>query len=201
MGGMIFTAPWLLLFLLVLPVIWWLLRLTPPAPKHISFPAIRLLQDLATRQQTPAHTPWWLLVLRLAIAALLVIALARPVLNPQNNNVASGPLVLVIDNDWAAVRDWPARQDKIQQLLRTAERDQREIYWLPTTRSSDDAQLVVNGPLSAASALGLAQKLQPQPWPADWQAARQLLEGLDKNAAAIWLASGLGGQEAEALAK
>src|SRR3546814_4162287 len=32
---------------------------------------------------SPAHTPLWLLLLRLLIAALAIIALAGPVLNPQ----------------------------------------------------------------------------------------------------------------------
>jgi hypothetical protein len=200
MGGIMFTAPWLLGFLLVLPIIWWLLRLIPPAPRQVSFPAIRLLQDLVTRQQTPAQTPWWLLALRLLIATLLITALAGPVLNPQAEIDAVGPLVVVIDNDWAAARDWPARQEKLQSVLQEAERANRQIYWLPTTRSSDDAPLVVTGPLSVASARALAQRLQPQPWPATWAEATQLLDGLDDKSTVVWLTSGLGGQEAEMLA-
>ncbi|MBV8459130.1 MAG: BatA domain-containing protein, partial [Acetobacteraceae bacterium] len=40
---MIFTTPWVLLALTALPLLWWLLRVTPPAPRRESFPAIRLL--------------------------------------------------------------------------------------------------------------------------------------------------------------
>ena len=34
---MIFTAPWVLLALVPLPLLWWLLRVTPPAPRHEFF--------------------------------------------------------------------------------------------------------------------------------------------------------------------
>jgi len=43
-------------------VIWWLLRVTPPAPRQIAFPAIRLLLGLTPREETPARTPWWLIL-------------------------------------------------------------------------------------------------------------------------------------------
>ena len=43
LGSLAFASPWLLAALAALPVIWWLLRVTPPAPRRIAFPAIRLL--------------------------------------------------------------------------------------------------------------------------------------------------------------
>ena len=38
LGSLTFTAPWILVGLAVLPIIWWLLRLTPPRPEfgHLS---------------------------------------------------------------------------------------------------------------------------------------------------------------------
>ena len=39
LGPIAFAAPWLLAGLAALPVLWWLLRVTPPAPKRIRFPA------------------------------------------------------------------------------------------------------------------------------------------------------------------
>src|SRR5579864_9214462 len=106
LGSLAFAAPWLLLGLAVLPVIWWLLRVTPPAPRRIPFPALRLLLGLAPREETPAHTPLWLIVLRTILAALIIIGLAHPLLNPQARLAGSGPVVLVIDDGWAAAGDW-----------------------------------------------------------------------------------------------
>ena len=65
---MIFAAPWVLLALPALPLLWWLLRVTPPAPRSETFPAIRLLMGLHAREETPARTPWWLLALRMIAA-------------------------------------------------------------------------------------------------------------------------------------
>ena len=49
---MIFAAPWVLLALAALPVLWWLLRVTPPAPRSERFPAIRLLAGLRAPEET-----------------------------------------------------------------------------------------------------------------------------------------------------
>jgi len=46
LGSLAFAAPWILLGLAVLPVLWWLLRVTPPAPRRVRFPALRLLLGL-----------------------------------------------------------------------------------------------------------------------------------------------------------
>ncbi|HEY2110196.1 MAG TPA: BatA domain-containing protein, partial [Dongiaceae bacterium] len=43
LGSLSFISPWLLVGLAALPLLWWLLRLTPPTPRRVSFPAIRLL--------------------------------------------------------------------------------------------------------------------------------------------------------------
>ena len=82
-GPLAFGAPWVLFALVALPVIWWLLRVTPPAPKRVLFPAVRLLLGLQQGEETPARTPLWLLVLRVTLAALVIFALADPFLNPQ----------------------------------------------------------------------------------------------------------------------
>ena len=83
LGAFGFAAPWLLLALAGLPVIWWLLRVTPPAPRRLPFPAIRLLLGLVPKEETPARTPWWLIVLRTVLAAIVIVATAHPLLNPQ----------------------------------------------------------------------------------------------------------------------
>ena len=78
---MIFAAPWILLALVGLPLLWWLLRVTPPAPRREVFPAVRLLLGLKAVAETPARTPWWLLLLRMVAAALVIVGLAGPVLD------------------------------------------------------------------------------------------------------------------------
>ena len=57
LGFISFASPWILAGALALPLVWLLLRLTPPTVKQISFPAIRLLLDLDPTQRTTAQTP------------------------------------------------------------------------------------------------------------------------------------------------
>lgn len=47
-----FGAPAILAALVVLPVIWWLLRITPPRPVREVFPPLRILAQLLKKEET-----------------------------------------------------------------------------------------------------------------------------------------------------
>src|SRR4030095_9379258 len=102
-----FAQPLLLLGLLSLPILWWLLRVIPPRPRRIEFPPTRLLFDIKPKEETPSRTPWWLTLLRLSLAALVIIAAAGPVWNPQVAATSGGtPLAILIDDGWSAAATW-----------------------------------------------------------------------------------------------
>ena len=42
LGSLSFAAPWVLLGLLALPLLWFFLRLMPPAPRRVVFPPVRI---------------------------------------------------------------------------------------------------------------------------------------------------------------
>ena len=69
LGPLGFTAPWLLAALAALPVLWWLLRAVPPAPVRRAFPGVTLLLGLEDSDTQTDRTPWWLLLLRMALGA------------------------------------------------------------------------------------------------------------------------------------
>ena len=110
-GALAFLNPWLLAGLAALPIIYWLLRTVPPSPQQIEFPPTRILVGLENREKTPHKTPWWLMLIRLLAAALVILALAEPVLNPDRGNAlkSGGPVALVIDNGWSAAAGWSER--------------------------------------------------------------------------------------------
>tara|TARA_R110002020_G_scaffold27559_12_gene88965 strand:- start:1163 stop:3973 length:2811 start_codon:yes stop_codon:yes gene_type:complete len=117
-----FGAPAILFGLLALPVIWWLLRLTPPRPQAEPFAPLAILARVLKAEETPSRSPWWLTLLRLLIAALVILALAEPVLNPRDRALSSdGPLALIIDNGWASAPDWEARIEAAEILISEAE--------------------------------------------------------------------------------
>src|SRR5712691_4978472 len=202
LGSLAFASPWLLAALAALPVIWWLLRVTPPAPRRIAFPAIRLLLGLTPREETPARTPWWLILLRTVLAALVIIALAHPLLNPQARLGGAGPVALVIDDGWAAARDWSRRQVAAIDILKEAEREDRQIVLVASAAPASDEPAPPLAPIRAADARAAVQALQPKPWPGDRQAALSRLQAmpLPQGSAAVWLSDGVADDGAAGLA-
>lgn len=191
-GALSFTVPWLLLALAALPVLWWLLRAVPPAPSQVAFPAIRLLFGLPQHEETPHRTPWWLLALRLLLASLVILALAHPVLDPGRVLRTSGPLVLVIDNDWSAGDGWTERQEAAAALIDEAARENRSVYIATTARTAGRTPEPLR-PMSPAEARDRIRSIAPQPWTAEHAPVREQIETLrlDGPANAVWLSSGL----------
>ena len=58
LGGIGFTAPWLLLALFALPILWLILRAVPPAPIRRRFPGVALLLGLKDAETVSDRTPW-----------------------------------------------------------------------------------------------------------------------------------------------
>ena len=73
LGPFLLGAPWALAALIALPVLWWILRATPPAPKDIELPSLRILEGAEPQEETPARTPWWVWLIR-TLAVLAAIA-------------------------------------------------------------------------------------------------------------------------------
>src|SRR4051812_35790506 len=202
LGPIAFAAPWILGALIVLPVLWWLLRLMPPSPRVVQFPAIRLLRDLVAREETPARTPLWLLIMRLVLAALVILALAQPLLNPRAGLPGSGPIILVVDNGWGAGRDWPARQRAMADAVDQAERSGRELIVLATAPNAAGEKPQATNLLRPADARRVTQSLSPMPWPTDRAAALEALRGLQVQGSAhtVWLSDGLADGAAQPMA-
>lgn len=198
-GAIGFLQPWVLAALAALPAIWWLLRLTPPTPQVVVFPPTRLLKDLKTTEETPAHSPWWLTALRMLLAALIIFALARPVLNPDQQSFAGeGPLLLVVDNGWASASHWAERREAIEAVIDRAGRDGRTILLAFTAPGQP-----VSDPLSPDQARERVGGLTPEPYAPDRAALAATLEKQlagKANYSVLWLSDGLDYGEGDAFA-
>ncbi len=132
-------------------MLWWLLRLIPPRPQRIAFPPARLLFDIAPKEETPARTPWWLTLLRLSLAALLIFAAAGPLWNPSvATSGGSTPVALLIDDGWAAASTWDARIRTGEDILSRAEADGRTSRSF-RSRKPDAASRCNRSPLRVCS--------------------------------------------------
>ncbi|MEM1086708.1 MAG: DUF4159 domain-containing protein [Pseudomonadota bacterium] len=125
LGPFLFGAPLALIGLIALPIIWWVLRATPPTPKEAELPSLRLLDDVDPNEETPAKTPWWLLLLRLAAAALAILGLSLPLYAPgaQSGDGASGPVLVVIDDGWTSAERWSEMRNAALTALDGEDRD------------------------------------------------------------------------------
>ncbi len=189
---MIFAAPWVLAALVALPLLWWLLRVTPPAPRRENFPAIRLLLGLRATEETPARTPWWLLLLRLVTAGLVIVALARPVLDAGGSLAGGGPVLVVIDNGWAAAAEWPRRMEAAGSALDRAARAGRAVALLATAPDGAGEAPRILGPMTVAELRARLAALYPHPWAPDRAGAAAALNGWTPPATSVvYVADGL----------
>ncbi|MBT7942959.1 MAG: hypothetical protein HN719_06335, partial [Alphaproteobacteria bacterium] len=195
-GAVSFVVPWALAALLVLPVIWWLLRVTPPLPTIIAFPPVRLLMGLGQREESAAKTPLWLLIVRLLLAAMVILAAAHPLWNAGARLGGKGPVIVIIDDGWAAAGNWAARKVLVAGLADQAERESRPMAVITTATPATGIPATSVRLMSAAEARTRVEGLQPKPWSTD--RARALANLLKPATLAdqrpgdvIWLSDGL----------
>ena len=185
-----FAQPLVLLGLLGLPVLWWLLRLVPPRPRRINFPPTRLLFEIAPKEETPSRTPWWLVLLRLMLAALVIIAAAGPLWNPPLASSNRGaPLLVMLDDGWGAAASWEARLRTADEIIARADADNRGVAVLPLSETGRDLSLQVAG-----AARVQIKQLKPKPYTVDRTEALPLIERFLKGAPdveIVWLSDGV----------
>jgi Domain of unknown function (DUF4159)/Aerotolerance regulator N-terminal len=185
-----FAEPMLLLGLFSLPVLWWLLRVMPPRPRRIDFPPTRLLFDIAPKEETPSHTPWWLTALRLLAAALVIFAAAGPIWNPQTAAGRSkAPLVLLIDDGWSAAASWDTRIKSADEFISNAEGDRRAVALVPLSEPARDITLMIAGTARVA-----LRQLSPKPYAVErveTLPAIQRFLAATGDADVVWLSDGV----------
>ena len=197
-----FTTPVALAGLLLLPVIWWLLRFTPPKPQTIKFPPLRLLLELVSKHEQPDKTPWWLMLLRLAIAALVILGVSHPFYAPgQTAAGTSAPLLIVVDDTWAAAKDWTLRRTMLNEIVNEARESDVTLTLATTAPSARDADIVAR---DADAMLKQIAALEPKALGPD---RAKLLARLKTSFAAatslhvVWLSDGLDQASATAFAE
>ena len=188
-----FLNPWILAAAVTLPVLWYLLRVTPPAPKTIFFPATRFLSDLIADRVTPSKTPWWLLLLRILIVSCVILALAKPVMNVSSGLPGQSDIRIVMDTGWEAAQNWRDQMRTAEEALNVADRENRNVYITSTTLQSGQSIPFAEGPMSAAQAKTILRGLKPQSWPSDYEALADFIadQDIDRSVYTLWMGSGL----------
>ncbi|MEM9350925.1 MAG: BatA domain-containing protein, partial [Pseudomonadota bacterium] len=160
LGPIGFAAPWLLVSLIALPILWIILRAVPPAPIRRRFPGVALLLGLTDDETQTDKTPWWLLLLRMFAVAAAIIGFAGPVLNPETEDDGRGPILVLMDGGWAEAPTWTARMERVEALLADASRDGRAVAIAQLTAPEA-------GEVTFQTAESWQRRLvgfEPQPW-------------------------------------
>ena len=156
--GVLFLNPWLLTFLLGLPLLWKLLKATPPPPKTISFSAMMFLEGLTPLKTTAQSAPWWLVLLRVLLVVVLIVAAAHPVARQGTSGVDKKAIVLLVDNTAAAAKAWQPLKRAMITLGDTAIARDAPLYVVPLVGVATLA------PFDKQSWEDLKNTLTPLPW-------------------------------------
>ncbi len=191
-GPIGFLLPWVLLSLIVLPLLWVILRAVPPAPVVRRFPAVALLLGLRDDESQTDRTPWWLLLLRMAALALVIIGFADPVLNPvaQNTETSDDPALVLVDGSWASAAGWREKQARLDVIFQDLSRQGRAAVLVQLT----DVPAVLPAFQTALAAKARVAGLRPNPWHADDAAMMALLDTIDIPIETLWLSDGVARQ-------
>ncbi len=190
LGSLGFASPWVLTALIALPVLWLILRATPPSPRRVVFPGVALLLGLADRTPVARRTPWWLLVLRLAAIASLILAFAGPVWKPVPQMRNDGPLLVLLDAGWAAAPGWALRQARAAQALSDAAGQGRPAALLLADGQTEPGALRF---APADSLMAGLRAAKPAPWPSRLppDPAKALANQPEGRLSTLWLSDGL----------
>ncbi len=200
LGPFLFLQPWALLGLLALPLLWLLLRATPPEPKRFALPSLALLDDLKPDEETPARTPWWLLLLRMIALALAILGFARPTWAPNAQINTSGGTLIVVDDGWTSAERW---RDVVRTATSAVDETSQDggsihvMFTAPHEVTRDPSEV-----LDAETARQLLRNTRPAAWLPDRMAALKKLDetGL-KPGRIVWATDGFNNDDSDAFAR
>ena len=184
-----FAAPAVLAALIGLVGLYFLLRVTPPSPRQAIFPPLRLLIGLNPNDTTPARTPWPILALRLAIGAIIILAMAEPLWNSFVALSGSGPLLVLIDDGFPTAPAWDKRVDFVRERAAAAARSGRIVAVAALSQGAQDI-----APLDRSGVEGRLRSLTPVPYAPDRPGALSAIERFlarEPKTDILWIADGV----------
>jgi Domain of unknown function (DUF4159)/Aerotolerance regulator N-terminal len=193
LSSLLFANPLLLAALGGLPVLWWWLRALPPKPQRIVFPALALIAP-AKAIVAQSRPPLWLVLLRIALIALLILAASGPSWQPKQILNASKDLVIIVDNGWQGAASMRAVPEIIATAVQAANAAGGQVAIVGTAQPENGwPQISRLAWMSADLAKQGVKELTPQPWATD-RAAFMKVYGpaiAAQNPRMLWISDGI----------
>ncbi len=182
-----FASPWFLAALAGLPILWWLLKLTPPKAKSLNFGGLYFLQKISNEEKTSNKLPLWLLILRLAIIACLILAFSEPFYKKSNflqTETTGKTVIVLIDNGWASAQNWTSMKNQASTLIKEAGKNDQQII-LKALFDEGEADI---GVTPFENALSNLNQITPQVLPEslkDYESLKNELESFTRNSNSV----------------
>jgi len=184
-----FYHPLYLISLLLLPLIYFLIKLTPPQPHVILFPPISILKKLVPAEKTPKNSPLLLFIVRLFLVGAIITALAGPYYQISDKVIINNqPLLIVVDDSWSSAQDWDQRKNFIQNLIHEAELQSVPTY-IYAASDNNISQFI-----DYATTHNRIKILNPKPYVPNYSEAINIIREFTKsheNCHIVWLAPAL----------
>ena len=164
LGPVTFVEPLAFISVPIIVIIWWFIKLKPPTPQRIPFPAIMFLKKLDQQHNVAETTPKWLKLLRTILITSVILGASHPLINSEKGFYNKGPIYLIIDDDWASAENWGEVQEAANKIIFRAQRDERLVAVITTAqrrKGSGEPEIKL---LSPAEAGRLVKNLKPKPW-------------------------------------
>ena len=98
--------------------------------------------------------------MRLTAAALVILAAAGPIWNPQTATGGSkAPLVILLDDGWSSASSWDIRIKAADELIANADNDRRGVALVPLSEPARDITLMPGGTARVA-----LRQIAPKPY-------------------------------------
>lgn len=178
LSGITLQSPEYLWAILAVPMLWWLLRLIPPEAIRRRFPSFRLLHDLPPMRAQTAFTPLWLLCLRGIMVICMVLGFANPTWDAEaiDTPPEDQPIILLIDNCWAAAPGWHAMKDKALAVMHNLPVKQNLAVIAACPQNSN--YIISNGLISPVEAEPMLKQLRQSNQLANWPQIFSALQSL-----------------------
>ena len=202
LGPFLLGAPWALAALAALPLIWWILRATRPAPRHAELPSLQLLDGIEPQEETPARSPWWVWLIRTLAVAAAILGLSQPVYAPgaqTETAEGTGSLLIVVDNGWSSAPRWPDLINAATATLDSGNRDApvHLLLTAPQQFNPDPAERISRADMAKRLA-----SLRPQAWAPDRaDALARLRDSTFTPDRIFWASDGLEGRNGQRFAQ
>ena len=165
-GPFLFGAPLALLMVLALPLLLFILRATPPPPRQIELPSVRILEGISPRDETPRAHPGGsgCCVSRPRSPRSSACRNRSMRRKPSRAQRSSGALLIVIDNGWPSATRWSELINAAEATLDTGGRDApvHLLLTAPQALNVDPAER-----LSKTDAGRRLSTLRPHSWNTD----------------------------------